>query len=72
LWAAARVLQAGKPFRSCRIGVTANLIWRNSPISAQMRAHSISLARRVPVELLADPAFMAVALLGVCMLGICR
>jgi uncharacterized membrane protein YfcA len=37
-----------------------------------MRAHSISLARRVPVELLADPAFMAVALLGVCMLGISK
>src|SRR5438445_10134646 len=30
------------------------------------------LARRVPVELLADPIFMAVAVIGVCLLGISK
>ena len=30
------------------------------------------LARRVPVELLADPMFMAVAVIGVCLLGVSK
>jgi uncharacterized membrane protein YfcA len=33
---------------------------------------SIPLTRRVPVELLTDPAFMAVAVIGVCLLGISK
>src|ERR1043165_5583980 len=32
----------------------------------------IPLACRVPVELLADPIFMAVAVIGVCLLGISK
>src|SRR5262249_61828312 len=31
-----------------------------------------SYARRTPVELLTDPAFMAVAVIGVCLLGISK
>src|SRR5262249_34197367 len=34
--------------------------------------HSIPLARRTPVDLLTDPIFMAVAVIGVCLLGISK
>ena len=34
--------------------------------------HQHSLARRVPVDLLADPSFMAVSVVGVCLLGISK
>src|ERR1041384_1636507 len=34
--------------------------------------HSIPLARRVPLDLLTNPAFMAVAVIGVCLLGISK
>ena len=39
-----------------------------------MRSHALPfpLACRVPVELLADPMFMAVAVIGVCLLGISK
>src|ERR1043165_6056025 len=37
-----------------------------------MRRHSIPLLRRVPLDLLTNPAFMAVAVIGVCMLGISK
>src|SRR5262249_8099489 len=43
--------------------------------AAAVRSHapvSIPLARRVPVELLSDPAFMAVAVIGVCLLGVSK
>jgi uncharacterized membrane protein YfcA len=37
-----------------------------------MRRFSIPLARRVPLDLLTNPAFVAVAILGVCLLGISK
>ena len=36
------------------------------------RSFRFPLAYRVPVELLADPIFMAVAVIGVCLLGISK
>ena len=48
-------------------------LWRK-PRACALNAHAppIPLARRVPVELLADPIFMAVAVIGVCLLGISK
>src|SRR4051812_26081165 len=48
-------------------------LWRKPRACALNAALlSILLARRVPVELLADPIFMAVAVLGVCLLGLSK
>ena len=48
-------------------------LWRK-PRACALNAPllSIPLARRVPVELLADPIFMAVAVIGVCLLGLSK